>query len=559
MKQTHYSRKTRQLKRLISDLNDALRTMPGRLDLIDRLKAKISSLLRALRSVLPKYELRRALGTLAAVFGLTFATQVHGQYFTVPVENAFGLAPNPGGLGGVEMVDLDADGDFDLIQGGYYGVFEYFENTGTAAAPMFAAPQQNPFGLVSTLYYSFPEAADLDGDGDFDLLIGEYYGNMQYFENTGTAGAPAFAAPVVNPFGITAGYYVAWPDFVDLDADGDLDLLVGEVLGNMLYFENTGTVNAPAFAAASTNPFGLQATYLIAAPEFVDLDGDGDMDLLVGEYAYGNMNYFENTGTTMAPAFAAPVQDPFGLTPTNQLSHPATADLDADGDPDLVVCEQYAILQYFENINCTPAFGTDVQVGCGEFTWLDGNTYTSDNNTAMYAISGGAVSGCDSIITLDLTMTIVEVGVMTNDPFISAVAVGANYQWLDCDNGYTPVAGATAQDFAAPSNGDYAVEVTESGCADTSMCVTISTVGLDDNAMNLVEVYPNPTDGSVNINLGDLKPVTIQVLSADGKVVYRKENISSAIHQFDFAESPGVYFVEIISDREKKVVKLVKE
>src|SRR6188474_1085941 len=59
---------------------------------------------------------------------------------------------------------------------------QYFQNTGTAIIPLFAPPQENPFGLVSTYYNALPAFADLDADGDQDLLVGEYGGAMQYFE-----------------------------------------------------------------------------------------------------------------------------------------------------------------------------------------------------------------------------------------------------------------------------------------------------------------------------------------------------------------------------------------
>jgi hypothetical protein len=142
-----------------------------------------------------------------------------------------------------------------------------------------------------------PTFADLDADGDFDLLVGDYYADFQYFENTGTANAPAFAASVQNPFGlqgISSAYYFSLPTFVDLDDDGDMDVMVGGYYPTLYYFENTGTANAPAFAAQVQNPFGLSLPYYNIYPASADLDDDGDMDLLVGEY-YGDFRYFENT------------------------------------------------------------------------------------------------------------------------------------------------------------------------------------------------------------------------------------------------------------------------
>jgi hypothetical protein len=198
------------------------------------------------------------------------------------------------------------------------------------------------------MYVSLPTAADMDNDGDVDLLVGEAYGSLTYFENTGTPTAPSFAAPVQSPFGLTATYLIAAPTCADIDNDGDMDVLVGEYYGNLQFFENTGTASAPAFAAPVQNPFGLTSAYMLAFPAFGDLDLDGDLDLLVGEY-YGNNLYFENTGTESNPTFANPVSNPFGLVAVNQISCPTMGDLDNDGDLDVLVNEYYENTMYFKN------------------------------------------------------------------------------------------------------------------------------------------------------------------------------------------------------------------
>jgi len=347
MRKTHYSRKTRQLKRLIQELKSAQEL--NFTDAIKRIKFKIKSLIHQLAGVFSKHQLRNALGSAAVVIGLTaISHKVNAQNFAAPIQNAFGITPTLAEFGGLTMADMDGDGDLDILQGQYYGVIDYFENTGTSTTPVFGAPLSNPFGLVNSMYVSLPTAADMDNDGDVDLLVGEAYGSLTYFENTGTPTAPSFAAPVQSPFGLTATYLIAAPTCADIDNDGDMDVLVGEYYGNLQFFENTGTASAPAFAAPVQNPFGLTSAYMLAFPAFGDLDLDGDLDLLVGEY-YGNNLYFENTGTESNPTFANPVSNPFGLVAVNQISCPTMGDLDNDGDLDVLVNEYYENTMYFKN------------------------------------------------------------------------------------------------------------------------------------------------------------------------------------------------------------------
>ena len=107
------------------------------------------------------------------------------------------------------ITDIDNDGDQDLFVGAYSDYqtrIKYYQNIGTNAVPLFDAPVDNPFGLSPfSFYLAFPEMADLDNDGDIDLLIGSaadtsQYGDFYYFENTGTSENPHFANPQRNNF-----------------------------------------------------------------------------------------------------------------------------------------------------------------------------------------------------------------------------------------------------------------------------------------------------------------------------------------------------------------------
>jgi len=203
-----------------------------------------------------------------------------------------------------------------------------------------------------------------------DMLTGstvEYGGGLIFYENIGTAETPEFDGVEANPFNIQANGYVFFPTFVDLDADGDMDLLMGgfyedenDYSSPLKYYENIGTAEEPNFDAPQTNPFGLTSTYYFSTPAFADLDKDGDMDLFVGEY-YGTVQYFENIGTAEEPNFAAPVANAFGFLPANEYTvFPAFADLDADGDTDLLMGDyETASFHYYENT--TPVVNVGIE------------------------------------------------------------------------------------------------------------------------------------------------------------------------------------------------------
>ncbi|MBW2262429.1 MAG: VCBS repeat-containing protein [Deltaproteobacteria bacterium] len=275
--------------------------------------------------------------------------------FATARRNPFSMVLGASYVGLPELADLDGDGDLDMMAGVgdiTAGGIMYYENTGTAGSATFGSPDVGPFSITITGVFAAPALVDIDGDGDLDLFTGEsdtYTGSIGFRRNTGTSTSPAFAAPVTNPFGIsglTDSFY--FPELGDIDGDGDMDLFLGERDGDVLLLRNTGTSSSPAFAAPVTNPLGITAVTQIAAPALGDLDRDGDLDLIVGEEG-GDLMYFQNTGTATSPAFATVVANPFGLTSVDQWAFPDLADMDADGDLDLYVGEYDGYMQYFEN------------------------------------------------------------------------------------------------------------------------------------------------------------------------------------------------------------------
>uniref|UniRef100_UPI0034DFE3F9 FG-GAP-like repeat-containing protein n=1 Tax=Candidatus Thiodubiliella endoseptemdiera TaxID=2738886 RepID=UPI0034DFE3F9 len=264
------------------------------------------------------------------------------------------------------LADIDGDGDLDLVVGEGNRTPKYYQNTGTTSNPAYEAKtgDDNPFNGIDVGYYSAPTLADIDGDGDLDLVAGEIYGTLKYYQNTGTTSNPTYEAKTggSNPFNsIDVGDF-SKPTLADIDGDGDLDLVVGESNGTLKYYQNTGTTSSPAYEAKTgdDNPFNGIDVGLCSKPTLADIDGDGDLDLVVGEF-YGTLKYYQNTGTTSNPAYEAKTGDdnPFNGIDMGYSAKPTLADIDGDGDLDLVVGEADGTLKYYYN---QQPFSVDGQV-----------------------------------------------------------------------------------------------------------------------------------------------------------------------------------------------------
>ena len=332
-------------------------------------------------------------------------------------------------------------------------------------------------------------------------------------------------------------------------------VLKNEPLTYTIRFQNTGNadaINVHIIDSINAN-LDINTTTVLgnSHPMHVEvLDGN------VLDFVFNNIHLPDSTSNE--PASHGYVI--FEITPKTGLSDGAivenTSEIYFDFNPAVVTNTVSNTL-----IDVIPvSTGTAVISSCNSYTWIDGVTYTENNNTAMHRIIGGSANLCDSLVSLDLTINTVDVGVTTTDAKITANENGATYQWLDCNDNNSPIAGETAQSFTASANGDYAVEVTKDGCSDISACVSITSIGIADNSLlEQVAVYPNPTKGQVTVDLNQLKNATIKVFNASGQLVYEQQNINVGRYQFEFTEAPGIYTVEVSGQDAKRQFKLMKK
>jgi hypothetical protein len=300
-----------------------------------------------------------------------------------------------------KYTDWDDDGRLDLIvgvgdwseygwddafdsqgrwkRGPLHGYVYLLRNTGASDAPKYEAARKLAAGdaVIDVYGWPSPNLADFDGDGDDDLLCGEFVDKFTYFENIGTRSEPRYAAGRRLTHGnladggqpIEMDLEMIVPVAIDWDRDGDVDLVVGQEDGRVALVEHTGkTENGvpqflpPVFFRQQADEVKFGA---LVTPFSYDWDGDGDEDLLCGNTA-GYIGLIENLDGGNPPRWAEPryleaggetlrvmagengsIQGPceskWGYTTLS------VADWDGDALPDLVVNSIWGKVVWYRN------------------------------------------------------------------------------------------------------------------------------------------------------------------------------------------------------------------
>ncbi|MBN4071269.1 T9SS type A sorting domain-containing protein [Crocinitomix catalasitica] len=215
-------------------------------------------------------------------------------------------------------------------------------------------------------------------------------------------------------------------------------------------------------------------------------------------------------------------------------------------------------------LNCTYCdiqsnTGMETKTVCLEYASVSGSTYTT---SGIYLDTLTNTSGCDSVVTLDLTVNTVDVTTSLAGITITANEAGASYQWIDCDAGNAIIPGETNQDFTPTANGNYAV-IVDNGCVDTSACVSITSVNVEELAIDLLTVYPNPTEADLFVNFGTETETLIELsLTAISGQLIQSRLITATTHSIRIpleGVDAGTYLLraKAIESGFSKVIKVV--
>jgi hypothetical protein len=441
--------------------------------------------------------------------------------------------------------DIDGDNDIDV----------FLPNSGGGAGKIFKNDGTGTFSLFQTLTGARGHDAalgDLDGDGDLDAFVTENgsYANSVFRNN----GSGTFTQIGTN-FGTEGGAV----DLGDLDGDGDPDAWVGGSSHTSTIWLNDGTGNFTSGAVISTDPtWGYCKTVIL-----YDMDDDNDPDVFLGFYSHEPQVWENEGGLNFSICYEATVGSGSHGQAIGFINNDTLIDIysglfsNTDGDyVFLNAGETMADIKYNSSPYC-PYLNTPQSV---TQSGAPGGTYSASPaglsiNPATGAILPNAsipgvytvtyfVGGCEfttqvEINSLDLTTTV-------TDPIITSNQTGGTYQWVDCNNSYQPIPGATLQSYTAPANGSYAVIVTYDGCTDTSSCANIVTVGVPGYAdEKTISVYPNPAGDQITVQTrSSFTNQPYSIFDASGKILLTGI-LSSEVTRIDVSELPsGVYLLK---------------
>ena len=269
------------------------------------------------------------------------------------------------------LYDWDGDGLLDLFIGnyGYYissyyhpfglsSIYRsrigYYKNIGTAQNPGFQL-WDDDFAELSKLekVAYIPGFADLDGDGQTDLLVGDSLGNLIYVKNLGDDEFEIVSETYQN---INDGFFSA-PQLIDLNKDDLVDLVIGEQNGNINYYENKGTAENPDFVFVTDSLGKINVTdyatswYGYSVPSFFRMAND-QTQLVVGSES-GKVFYYTNIDDNLDGSFDESdnldmLLDTAGVNYDRGIRTGAVVgDISKDGKTEMIVGNYSGGLEYF--------------------------------------------------------------------------------------------------------------------------------------------------------------------------------------------------------------------
>ncbi len=339
-----------------------------------------------------------------------------------------------------------------------------------------------------------------------------------------------FTAPSGTVYSMTGIYTDTVANSVGCDSVITIDLTVNLPSTSTLTISSCGDYAAPSGAVFSTS-----GMYNDTIPNAVGCDSIITIDLTVNQ-----------------PTSASQVLTGCDYYIVASGAQYNTSGVYYDTIPNAAGCD--SIITYDLTIIYSTTANITVST-CGDYTAPSGAVYSTSGTYVDHIMNA---VGCDSTINIDLTVTNINNAVMNNNNVLTAIQNGATYEWVDCSNGQV-IAGETGQTFTPIANGSYAAVITMNNCTDTSSCVTVSTIGLSENAVGIFEAFPNPTTGQLTITNTAQVPVTYVLMDINGKTLQTISATDANVTLDLSAYSTGVYLVKAMSKTSTYEMRIIKQ
>ncbi|MEL7193669.1 MAG: T9SS type A sorting domain-containing protein [Bacteroidota bacterium] len=185
----------------------------------------------------------------------------------------------------------------------------------------------------------------------------------------------------------------------------------------------------------------------------------------------------------------------------------------------------------------------DNVTACPGYTWIDGNTYYEENDIAT--VTYITPEGCDLTYRLDFTPIIVDTSVIVSGQSFVSPALNATFQWIDCQTNL-PIPGANQNFYPPTISGQYAVIIQQNGCQDTSVCLPFERTPSSIDPQTEIQIYPNPSVGEVILDLGkSYSHVNIELWDVLGKKVWGTEETALKVKRIQLPEAKGLYVLRV--------------
>jgi len=425
-----------------------------------------------------------------------------------------------------------------------------------------------------------------DGIDDTGILIGSYYGDLSglSFTATNPTGCLTFVLTSDGSISCASGNQI--PLDYDVTCGDDLELVYSWLPDNGS-LDNVSIANPTILSPLNTTIYTL-STYPTGHPNCVITDSviistvnidsgqDSTVSICSTDPIDDLINYLADTPqitgqwyNPIGQSIIMPVLmdtllsgvyeykiDSIGCS-SSTLLDVTVISLNSGQDNTLIIFPINEIEDLVNLLNGTPQSLGEWYNSSGQIIQMPVLLDTITNDIYEYRIDSII---CSSSAYLDLTIIQIDTSTtLTNVNNIIATADNVQYQWLDCNLGYSEILGEISKTFIALNNGNYAVEITQNQYVDTSSCVQIYELNLQSDSQQNVIISPNPTSRNFNITLGKLTNVTVNIISSEGKLIYAKDNINTELLQLNLELESGLYFIQVTAEETTKQYKLIKK